>query len=250
MKFYNTIDESKLYFGENLEVMDDLPAYSIDLIVTDPPYNFTKAKSTKMYKDTSKKLISKSGLYDYDDESGECRIKTGFAKEDIYKWLNMTLRLMKKMNAYIFCSEVQVPTYATWAEEHGFKFAVLVWEKPVTIISKIRYSQNAEFIVRIYDDGTALNKLEDCELYNRVLHVPVVRQKQHPTQKPVELMSRFIRLSSREGEVVLDPFLGSGTTAIAAQRLGRKYIGIENNERFFRIAENRLKGEHIQQSLF
>lgn len=250
MKHYNTIEESQLYFGDNLEVMDDLPAYSIDLIVTDPPYNFTKARCTKMYKETSKKLISKSGLYDYDDESGECRIKAGFAKEDIYKWLNMTLRLMKKMDAYIFCSEVQVPTYAMWAEEHGFKFAILIWEKPLTIISKSRYSQNAEFIVRIYDDGTALNKLDDCDLYNRVLHVPVVKQKQHPTQKPVELVSRLIRLSSREGEVVLDPFLGSGTTAMAAQRLGRKYIGIENNERFFRIAENRLKGEHIQQSLF
>lgn len=250
MKFYNTINESKLYFGDNLEVMDELPAYSIDLIVTDPPYNFTKSRCTKMYKETSKKLMSKSGLYDYEDESGECRIKAGFTQEDIYKWLNMTLRLMKKMNAYIFCSEVQVSTYATWAEDHGFKFAILVWEKPLTIISKSRYSQNAEFIVRIYDDGTALNKLEDNELYNRVLHVPVVKQKQHPTQKPVGLISRLIRLSSKVGDVVLDPFIGSGTTAIAALRLERKYIGIENNERFFRIAESRLKSESIQQTLF
>jgi DNA modification methylase len=250
MKHYNTIEESHLYFGNNLEVMDDLPAYSIDLIVTDPPYNFTKANCTKMYKETSKKLMSKSGLYDYDDETEECRIKAGFSKDDIYRWLDMTPRLVKKMNAYIFCSEVQVPIYAMWAEEHGYKFSILIWEKPLAIISKSRYSQNVEFIVRIYDDGTALNKIDDCEQYNRVLHIPVVTKKLTPTQKPVALMARLIRLSSQEGGVVLDPFLGSGTTAVAAQRLGRKYIGIERNERFYRIAENRLKEECVQQSLF
>lgn len=250
MKYFNTIEKSQLYYGDNLEVMDDLPAYSIDLIVTDPPYNFTKANCTKMYKETSKKLMSKSGLYDYDDETEECRIKAGFGREDIYRWLNMTPRLMKKMNAYIFCSEAQVPIYAEWAEENACKFSILVWEKPLTIISKSRFSQNAEFIVRIYDDGTALNKLEDCEQYNRILHFPVVTKKLTPTQKPVDLMARLIRLSSPVGGVVLDPFLGSGTTAVAAQRLGRKYIGIEKNQRFYRIAENRLKEECVQMELF
>ena len=250
MKFYNTIEKSALYHGDNLVVMDDLPAYSIDLIVTDPPYNFTKANCTKMYKETSKKLMSKSGLYDYDDESEECRIKAGFDEEDIYRWLNMTPRLMKKMNAYIFCSEVQVPIYAKWAEENACKFAILIWEKPLTIISKSRFSQNAEYIVRIYDDGTALNKLDDCDCYNRVLHFPVVTRKLTPTQKPVAMMERLILLSSPVGGVVLDPFLGSGTTAIAALRLGRKYIGIEKNQRFYRIAENRIKDEAIQQTLF
>ena len=250
MKYFNTIEKSQLFYGNNIEVMDDLPAYSIDLIVTDPPYNFTKANCTKMYKETSKKLMSKSGLYDYDDETEECRIKAGFGREDIYQWLNMTTRLMKKMNAYIFCSEVQVPIYAEWAEENACKFSILVWEKPLTIISKSRFSQNAEFIVRIYDDGTALNKLEDCEQYNRILHFPVVTKKLTPTQKPVDLMARLIRLSSPVGGVVLDPFLGSGTTAVAAQRLGRKYIGIEKNQRFYRIAENRLKEECVQMELF
>lgn len=251
MRYINTIKESRLIFGDNLQVMDDLPAYSVDLIVTDPPYCFTKANCTKMYKETSKKLLTKSSLYDYNDDTGECRIKAQFTKDDIYKWLDMTLRLMKKMNAYIFCCEDQVPYYASWAVEHGFKFALLVWEKPLAIISKKRFSQNAEFVIRIYDDGTALNKLEDNDCYNRILHFQTVgRNKLHPTQKPVEIMARFIRLSTQEGDVVLDPFLGSGTTAVAAQRLGRKYIGIENNEKFYAVAENRLKGEAKQQTLF
>lgn len=250
MKHYNTIEKSQLIYGDNLEAMDDLPAYSIDLIVTDPPYNFTKANCTKMYKGTSKKLISKTGLYDYEDETGECRIKAGFGRDDIFCWLNMTPRLMKRMDMYIFCSEMQVPIYAQWAEDNCYKFAILIWEKPLTIISKSRYSQNVEFIVRIYDHGTALNKVEDNDCYNRVMHIPVVKKKLHPTQKPVELLSRLIKLSTKPGDVVLDPFLGSGTTAIAAIRLERKYIGIEKLKKFYKVAGERIKSEAIQQTLF
>lgn len=250
MKHYNTIEKSEVFFGDNLEVMDDLPAYSVSLILTDPPYNFTKSNCTKMYKETSKKLMSKSSLYDYEDETGECRIKEGFAKEEIYKWLDKAVRLMKKMNAYILCSEAQIPIYAMWAEEHGYKFSILMWEKPLTIISKSRFSQNVEFIIRIYDNGTALNKLEDNESYNRVMRFPVVKRKLHPTQKPVELFSRLIRLSTQPGDVVLDPFLGSGTTAVAAIRLERKYIGIEKLEKFYNVAVERINNEATQQTLF
>jgi DNA modification methylase len=59
----------------------------------------------------------------------------------------------------------------------------------------------------------------------------------------MEIFNRIISLSSKEGEVVIDPFIGSGTTAIAANRLGRKYIGIENNEKFFKIAKERIAKE-------
>lgn len=157
---------------------------------------------------------------------------------------------MKKMNAYIFCCEDQIPLYAGWAVEHGYKFALLVWEKPLGIINKKRFAQNAEFIIRIYELGTGLKAMDDSEMYSRILHAQSVRKKLHPTQKPAEIMERFIRLSTNEGDVVLDPFLGSGTTAVAAQRLCRKYIGIENNEKFYAVAENRLKGEAKQQTLF
>ncbi len=249
MRYINTIKESRLIFGDNLQVMDDLPAYSIDLIVTDPPYCFSKHNG-KFERGENEKCHSNTSLYDYNDESGECRIKVQFTKDDIYRWLDMTPRLMKKMNAYIFCCEDQIPLYAGWAVEHGYKFALLVWEKPLGIINKKRFAQNAEFIIRIYELGTGLNAMDDSEMYSRILHAQSVRKKLHPTQKPAEIMERFIRLSTKVGDVVLDPFLGSGTTAVAAQRLGRKYIGIENNEKFYAVAESRLKEEEKQKTLF
>lgn len=249
MRHLNTIEESRLYFGNNLEVMDELPAYSIDLIVTDPPYCFSKHNG-KLERGENEKCHSKTSLYNYNDDSGECRIKEQFRREDIYRWLDMTTRLMKKMNAYVFCCEDQIPAYAEWAVSNGYKFAILIWEKSLGIINKKRYAQNAEFIIRIYDLGTALNSVDNSEMYSRIIQAQSLHKKLTPTQKPISIMERFIRLSSREGDVVLDPFLGSGTTAVAAKRLGRKYIGIENIEKFYRIAEERLKAEASQQTLF
>lgn len=107
-----------------------------------------------------------------------------------------------------------------------------------------------EFIVRIYENGTALNKLEDSSMYSRVIKSSYLKAKYHPTQKPLEIFTRLISLSSKEGDIVIDPFLGSGTTAIAAKKLGRKYIGIENNGKFFKIAEERISKETEELALF
>lgn len=248
MKYYNKITESRIYNENNEDVLCGLPAYSFTVMITDPPYNFTKSNCRKTYKEGSKKLIAKSGLYDYDSDL--CRIKVQFGEKEINAFLDQIPRLMMKMNAFIFCAEAQLSAYIAWAERHGYKFAILLWEKPLNIISKKRSSQNVEFIIRIYDQGTALNNVPDNELYNRVFHSRVVTKKEHPTQKPTEIFERLIRLTTKEGDAVLDPFLGSGTTAVAAKRLGRVYVGVEKDERFYRIAENRLKNIEREQSLF
>lgn len=239
MKYYNKIKESRIYNEDNADVLCNLPAYSFTVMVTDPPYNFTKSNCRKMYKEGSKKLVSKSGLYDYDSDL--CRIAVQFGEKEINAFLDQIPRLMIKMNAFIFCAEAQLSAYIAWAERHGYKFAILLWEKPLNIISKKRFSQNMEFIIRIYEQGTALNNLEDNELYNRVFHSRVVTKKEHPTQKPTEIFERIIKLTTKEGDAVLDPFLGSGTTAVAAKRLGRVCVGIEKNVEFYEIAKNRVE---------
>ena len=248
MKYYNKITESNIYYGNNEDILCNLPAYSFSVMVTDPPYNFTKSNCRKMYKESSKKLVAKSGLYDYDSDL--CRIGVKFGENEINAFLDQIPRLMIKMNAFIFCGEAQLSAYIAWAERHGYKFAILLWEKPLNIISKKRFSQNVEFIIRIYDQGTALNNLSENELYNRVFHSRVVTKKKHPTQKPTEIYERLIKLTTKEGDAVLDPFLGSGTCAVAAKRLGRVYVGIEKDKRFYDVAENRLKNVPIEQTLF
>jgi DNA modification methylase len=73
--------------------------------------------------------------------------------------------------------------------------------------------------------------------------------RNHPTQKPLKLMERLVIASSNEGDLVLDPFLGSGTTAIASKKLNRKFIGIEIDKKYCKLAEKRLKTELAQRSL-
>lgn len=237
MRRLNTIAKSEILLGDCLTVMDELPAYAFRLIVTDPPYLFTKKNGTD--EGTQSSRFSSSPLYDYSQREEVCLLKMRYGKGECFAWLDKTPRLMRKYDAYIFCSEEQIGIYQEWAVLHGYKCSVLVWEKPAAIISKRRWCQNVEFIVRIYENGTGLNRSEENALYNRVLRYPPIRKKKHPTEKPVEMFAHFIRLSSAEGDAILDPFLGSGTTYEAALLLGRLCVGIERYEPYFNVAVKR-----------
>lgn len=173
-----------------------------------------------------------------------------FGVDEIYKFLSIVLPKMILPNMYICCSDTQVPIYGMWTRENNLHFQILTWEKPLSIINKNRYSTNVEFICRIYDYGTALNSLSNNEFYNKVLHVKVEPNKLHPTAKPVALFQRLILLSSKENEIVLDPFCGSGASCIAAIREKRHYIGIELDNKYCDIARKRIDNETKQFSLF
>ena len=109
-------------FGDNMKLMDKLPAYSFSLIITDPPYLFSKHCGKEESVKDGRKKINNSALYDYGDNSGMCRIKNGLTNEQIEAWLDKTVRLMRKYNAYIFCSEEQIADYHMWAKKMGNKF--------------------------------------------------------------------------------------------------------------------------------
>ena len=223
---------------------------SVDLVVTDAPYLFVKAQNPNTYENTKSKF-GKSDLYRFD---GEMLDDMGnFGKEDIYRLCNECERVTKGMHGYFFCSESQVPYYCNWALEKGYLFSILVWEKPLSIISKVRMSQNLEYIIRIYKPNYAHIFVRDNnDLYNRVAHTTPVLGKQrcHSTQKPIDLMARYILLSTEENDIVLDPFLGSGTTALACIRTKRRFIGFEKSEKYFKIASERIKAEQSQLTLF
>lgn len=97
--------------------------------------------------------------------------------------------------------------------------------------------------------------MKDIQLFNdncmNVLRTPnIIGNKLHPTQKPTMLMQTMVSQSSNEGDVVLDPFMGSGSTGIASKILNRKFIGIEIDKKYFDIAENRIRNEYKQMNLF
>lgn len=243
----------KIYNGDCLAGMQEIPDGSIDCVITDPPYWHKKSPgkpySQRRQCHTDSKF-SNSDLYNYDGDM--IRGMSDFDGAHIDELMKAVAPKMRIMNAYIFCSETQVPYYAMWAENNGYMFSILVWEKPLSIINKNRFSQNLEYIVRIYDYGTALRRLSNNELYNRVKRAAPVSgtAKIHPTQKPVALIRELILLNTDAGATILDPFMGSGTTAIACIKEKRHFIGFELDGYYYEKASARIAAEQAQQTLF
>lgn len=212
--------------------------YNVDLVITDPPYIHEKGGRGKL-------LLGQSL-----DRNEFNMSKLGdFGKEEIYEFLNLTKPLMKTPQWYIFCSEKQLPYYLNWTLENKLKFNILTWDKPLSIMNRERYSTNIEYIVRIYSNGCALNKLdltlypEKSKYYSKYKTYNQIRGKGklHPSQKPIDIISEIIELSSKANQTILDPFMGSGSTGVASiNNNNRHFIGVELTDKYFNIAKTRL----------
>lgn len=235
---------------DSFELLKSLDDKSIDLIITDPPY-WHKKSPGKPYSERNtyetNSTFANSNLFKADGMM--MKSMSDFTDKDVYRLLPEFKRVMKIMNAYIFCNDTLVPYYAMWAEQNNLMFSILIWEKPLSIINKNRFSQNIEYIVRIYDYGTALNKREENYLYNKVKKYNVT-DKIHPTQKPTDLIREFLLVSSNKQDLILDPFMGSGTTAIACIKEDRRFIGSEISKEFYELANKRIEYETAQTKLF
>lgn len=238
----------KIYLHDCVEAMKRLPENCIDLCVTDPPYlhdkggnggGNTKLATSDMYKKDGKVIKEMSA----------------FTKEKCWEMLDEVNRVMKNMNAFFFCNDSLIPHYLNWAIENKYKYTILTWNKPLSILNRERFSTNMEYIVRIYGKGTALNKLdldtypEKKEYYSKYRYFPQIKgkNKYHPTQKPIELINGIVELTTNENDVVIDPYMGGGTTAESCLRLNRRFIGFEIDEEFFKNANERIevfKGEN------
>lgn len=228
----------ELIHGDCLEVMNNIPNKSIDLIVTDPPYLHVKGgqKSKKYNVGTwSSKSYTNKEMSDFDEKH-------------IVSFLNLANEKMKKTNMYIFCSKLQLAYYFKWIYENKKKYDLLVWNKQRCVMKSTKYySNDIEYIIRIYENGVSLNKIwvedgskADSSFYTKIQSYPQPKGK-HETMKPVELLTKYILLSSNEGDIVCDPFMGSGSTGEACIRTNRRFIGIELNNDFYNVANERLE---------
>lgn len=242
-----------IYNMDCLEGMKNIQDGTIDLCLTDPPY-WHKKSPGKPYSQRNQcktdSAFSNSALYSYDGDM--IKGMSDFDDKCIDNFLTVLEPKMKIMNIYVFCSETQVPYYAMWGENHGYMFSILVWEKPLSIINKNRFSQNLEYIVRIYDYGTALRRLGNNEFYNRVKkYTPISgANKLHPTEKPVSMIRELVLLNTDKDAIVLDPFVGCGTTAIACIKEQRHFICFELNKEYYEKAVKRINNEKSQLQLF
>lgn len=222
------IGDATIYLGDMREICPTLP--KADLCVTDPPYELVAGGSKtgemggKMSKDK----------YDNGGQIVECDISWDDFMPVIFD------SLAENCHAYIMANNRHVQNCLNSATDVNFKFHnILIWLKDTQTPNK-HYMKNCEFSIMFYK-GRSFN-INDCGA-KQVIKSPNERNTDHPTQKPVSLMQYYIEQSSQKGQLVIDPFLGSGTTGQAALRAGRKFIGIEKTQEYFDLSCRNIERE-------
>lgn len=228
-------EQIKLLKGDCLEFMKDIPDNSIDLIVTDPPYKLVAGGVTgKLSKRITGVCLDHNSI---DTKNGNGNFKINNIK--FSEWLPDCYRVLKDGgHCYIMVNDRNMQQLLNETETSGFKLLnILVWNKN-NAMPNHWYMKNAEFILFL---RKGIAKYINNQGSKQCMYFNNIKSKLHPTEKPVELMSNFIENSTKIGDTVLDPFMGSGTTGIACLNTNRRFIGIEKDDKYFEIASNRIK---------
>ena len=241
----------KLYNDDFLKVAQSIPDKSVDCIITDCPYHIIAGGCSSNKNEPSgvlRRFMSDgtncSNKWMKKDESAyiaACRQGKMFEYNEIKfeEWLPEIYRVLKDdSHCYIMINSRNLKELQEKAERVGFRFQnLLAWKKQNCTPSQF-YMQQMEFIL-------FLRKGRARYINNRgtknCLEVPnILGNKLHPTEKPVELMKIMVENSTNEGDVVLDPFMGSGSTGVACKETNRDFIGVEIDKNYFKVAEKRI----------
>ena len=234
------VELNKIYNMDCLEYLKKIPDNFVDLIVTDPPYNVSQKNNIK-YKKFN--IVKNFGDWDF-----------GFDPLPVLKELKRVLK--PKGQIYVFCATKQIPIYINFFEENCNFINLMVWSKtnPAPRLSKTNWVFANEYIVyAINEKGkpseATFNYAKHREMFNLFVtsslqskeRLKVNNKAVHPTQKPLSILRRLIEVSSKEGDVVLDCFMGVGSTAVACKELGRNFIGCELSKKYFQLSNQRLQ---------
>lgn len=215
----------QLMLGDCLEQMKSLPDNSVDMVLTDIPYGEVN-RAAKGVKGTAKDSIRVLNKGKADD----CDI-------DLTALVDELVRVCKG-SIYIFCGTEQVSSLRRTLYQHGLSTRLGIWEKsnPSPMNGQHLWLSSVECCVFARKAGATFN--ERCK--SSVWKNPCGRSKVHPTEKPLALMERLVKASSNIGDTVLDCCMGSGTTGVAAINTGRKFVGIERDADYYKIAQDRI----------
>ncbi len=254
---------NKTILGDSISFMKKIPEKSIDLIIADPPYN--------LYKDFHGNKFNEENFEEYANYTES--------------WLNECIRILKNNGSIYVCCDwksslvignvinknLKLRNRITWEREKG-RGAKSNWKNSMEDIffatKSDEYTFNLEdvkvrkkVIAPYKENGKPKDweQTEDGKFRNTCpsnfwddISVPywsMPENTAHPTQKPEKLLAKLILASSNKGDVVFDPFLGSGSTSVTAKKLGRKYLGVEQNPRYCIWAEKRLEMAETDKSI-
>lgn len=216
------IGDAVLYHGDSTDWLDPFP--KVDAVMTDPPYGEVNR-----------------------DDGGLRKLDKGVADESSCLEI-ASIRRWQAETFYVFCGVSQISELRNNLTNDGYTVRLGGWEKtnPSPMNGDRLWLSGFEACVFGRSKGAVFN--EFCK--TAIWRGPSERETEHPTQKPLWLMTKLISASTKPGQLVADPFMGSGTTGVACANLGRKFIGIEIERKYFDIACERIDAAYAQGRLF
>ena len=242
------IGDCELYLGDCLDALSQVADGSIDMIWTDPPYGHSNHDG-----DWNARLNEHRGIEGKpianDDADGMRRVVDGM--------LMQAARILKPDCCCCCCcccgGGGPRPTFAWVADRmdrEGLSFFhSVIWDKKNPGLGW-RFRRRHEMVMVAHRLGGKLLWADDGVAVPNIVELMPPRDRMHPNEKPVALVEHFVGIHTTGGQNVLDPFMGSGTTGVACVNLGRKFIGIEIEPKYFDIACKRIEQAYKQRPLF
>lgn len=241
-----------VYLADCLDLMRAMPDACVDCVFTDPPYRLSGGGKTV-----------KSGEVVSVDKGGWDRSLGGFEADHDFNvaWLTQARRILKPGGS-VWVSGTHHIVFSLGFALQGLGFRILssiVWEKTdpppnhfgtsfrhshETLVWAVKPGARHTFDLEAVNEAVNRGMPPDAQVGTvwRIPHVPVEEKRhgRHPTQKPLRLVRRALLATTREGDLVFDPFCGSGTTAVAARELGRSFVGADREREYSEIAGRRI----------
>lgn len=225
----------RLSLGDSRDLIKSIPNQSVDLILTDPPYNIAKYSTGN---------IPLPGRTPMNNDLAEWDLAE-FNPDD---WGGEFIRVLKPTgNLFIFTSYNQIGKWHSLLDPLFDTTQFMVWHKtnPAPKIFKAGFLNSCELIFCCWNKKHTWNFISQKEMHN-FIETPIcmsperLKSPKHPTQKPVSILKKIITIASNEDDIVFDPFMGVGSTGIAALALNRRFIGFEIEPQYFNASVERF----------
>jgi hypothetical protein len=230
------IGDARLILGDCRDVLPTLGP--VDAVVTDPPY---------VLSDSSPGTAHQFGasLRKFDSDAYKA-IVSGFDVAAVFGALEA---ICQPFNLFCFCSNQQISQIMAHHEAKGRSTTLCVWHKTnAAPFANGVWRGDIEYCVHARDSGAVF--VGGAVEKKKVSEHPLVQDDAHPTVKPLPIVLKYIGICSLVGQTVLDPFMGSGTAGVACANLGRRFVGIEREPKYFDIACRRIEEAYKQPRLF
>lgn len=245
--FESITNYSRIANGDCEKLMPYIESNSVDLILTDPPFNignFMHKRGTNLIK-MRENQFAYAGWDNLENEIWLLKMNAFFKESN---------RILKKKGSLLlFMSLIRIESIIKLAEENNFYYKTVgIWHKtnPMPRNMNLQFVNSTEAWIYFINEGNTGTFNNNSQVLHDFVESSLTAKNEkkfgkHPTQKPLTILNHFTRVLSNEGDIVCDPFMGSGSTGVSCEINNRCFIGIELNETYYNISKNRIQSTSI-----